>query len=61
MNDRTNLIDKYKYGNIDPDVYSEVVKIFKKEQEKEYIKQLKALKKKNKKEIKRNARTKLLR
>lgn len=46
---------------LDEDIYKEVVKILRQEREKAYWKALKSLKKKNKKEIRRNARTKYLR
>ena len=59
--DRNEMMAKYLSAKIDEDIYKEVVKIFKKEQEKAYLKELKALRKKNKKEIRRNGRTKLLR
>ena len=58
---RDEMMAKYLYGKIDEDIYKEVAKILKKEREKSYINQLKSLKKKNKQEIRRNARTKLLR
>lgn len=58
---KEKLAAKYIYGDIDQDVFKTVVKIYRKECEKAKIRQLKSLKKKNKREIRRNGRTKLLR
>lgn len=58
---KEKLAAKYIYGDIDQDVFKTVVKIYRKECEKTKIRQLKSLKKKNKREIRRNGRTKLLR
>lgn len=57
---REQLLANYCYGQVEQDVYKEVVKILKKEREKACIKELKSLKK-NKREIRRNARTRILR